>query len=128
MSDTQQLYSSDQRFFLLLERSEIRMSHWITNTTLWESTPRRALLQLGDWSWSTEQASWHADSTCLNVELRRYPGDAPALLLDIYPVQRLIVPRTPADTAWIEFDGLEQYLERYYQRHRRATTETSEQG
>ena len=127
MSDSQLLYSPDQRFFLVLDRSEIRMSHWITSAALWESAPRQALLQLGNSLWSTEEVRWLTDRTCLAVELRRYPGDAPAVRLDIYPDRRLIVPHSPADTASIGFDGLEQYLERYYQRHRHTRTETSEQ-
>jgi hypothetical protein len=118
MSDIQHLFSPDQRFFVVLARSEMRMSHWVTNAALWESAPRRALLLLGGALWSTEQAIWRVDSTSLAVELRRYPGDAPALLLDIYPDQRLIVPRTPTDTAAMAFDRLNQYLERYYQKNR----------
>jgi hypothetical protein len=117
MSDMQRIFSPNKRFFLLLSRDEIRMSHWITSATLWETTPERALVLLGNAWWSTEQLVWRDDSSCVTVELRRYPGDVPAILLDIYPEQRSIVPHTPAGTAPIPFEELNQYLEGYYQNY-----------
>jgi hypothetical protein len=117
MSDVQHLYSPDQRFFVLLAYSEMRMSHWIANGALYESVSRQEILRLGDSLWSTEQVTWRSDSACLTVTLHRYPGDAPALLLDIYPDQHLIVSRTPLNTVTMRFDQLDLYLERYYQPH-----------
>jgi hypothetical protein len=122
MSDVQRLYSPDQRYFVLLGSYEMRMSHWVTSAALWEAAPQRILLELGASLWSAEQVLWSSDSTCLTVELRRYPGDAPALLIDIYPAQRSIVPRAPGDEAPIRFEQLESYLEVYYRRHRGATS------
>ena len=121
MSDIKRIFSPDRRFFVLLSSYEMRMSHWVTSAALWESASQRMLLELGASLWSTEQALWSADSTCLTVEMRRYPGDAPAIQLDIYSAQHSIVPRAPDNAAPIRFEQLESYLELYYQRHRRAT-------
>jgi hypothetical protein len=120
MDEVQRIFSPDRRFFVLLSISEIRMSHWITSAALWEDSPRRLLLQLGSSLWSAEQVTWQADGTCLTVELRRYPGDAPALQLDIYPGQQHVIPRGLMDAASIRFEDLDQYLEIYYQQHRRT--------
>jgi hypothetical protein len=87
---------------------------------LWEASPERALLDFGNAWWSTEQVGWRDDSACVTAELRRYPGDVPAILIDIYPEQRSIVPHTPSGTPPIPFEGLDQYLERYYQQHTRS--------
>jgi hypothetical protein len=118
MSEIERLFSPDRRFFILLGRDEIRMSHWITSMALWQSSPERPILQLGDSLWSAEQVHWHADSSCLSVELRRYPGDAPTLVVDIYPDQRLVrLPALPGAAA-LRFEELESYLELYYAQHR----------
>jgi hypothetical protein len=120
MSDTQQLFSPNQQFFLLLRREEIRMSHWITSATLWEAASERAVLALGNPWWSTEQVVWSDDSTCVTVELRRYPGDVPALWIAIAPGQRSIRLHLPTGVAAIPFDALDQALETYYQQHTRT--------
>ena len=122
MNDNQRLFSPDQRFFILLGSFEIRMSHWITNASLWESSPKCMILQFGSSLWSTEQVTWHADSTYLTAKLRRYPGDAPIVLLNIYPDERLITHHTPTNTTSIKFEDLNQYLESYYQQHQRTSS------
>jgi hypothetical protein len=119
MSDIQRLFSPNKQFFVLLSRYEIRMSHWITSAALWEATPERLLLFLGNAWWSTEQLVWRDDSSSVSAEMRRYPGDVPAILIDIYPEEQSIVPNTPAGTAPIRFEELEQYLEQYYQNRTR---------
>jgi hypothetical protein len=118
MSDIQRLFSPSKRFFVLLSSYEVRMSHWIISAALWEATPERALLLLGNAWWSTEQAVWSDDNTCVTAELRRYPGDVPAIRIDIYPEQRSIELHTPKGTASIRFEELDQYLEEYYQSRR----------
>jgi hypothetical protein len=120
MSDTQRLFSPNQQFFLLLRCEEIRMSHWMTSATLWEATPERAVLALGNTWWSTEQVVWRDDSACVTAELRRYPGDVPALPIALYPELRSIMLHMPTGGVVIPFDALDQYLERYYQQHTRT--------
>ena len=119
MNDIRELFSPDKRFFVVLSSYEVRMSHWITGATLWQSAPRRKLLEFGNAWWSTEQAVWQPDEVNLAVELRRYPGDAPSLQLDIDPDRRMITPRTPPGAAPFGFEALDQYLEHYYEQHRR---------
>lgn len=120
MSDIQQIDSPDQRYYLLLGSNEMRMSHWVTSAALWERASQRLLLQIGDWLWSSEQVTWSADSHSVTIGLRRYPGDAPGIVLDIYPDQQIVIPRAPADTQPLPFAALNTFLERYYAHHRRA--------
>jgi hypothetical protein len=120
MSDFQQIDSPDQRFYLMLTSNELRMSHWVTSAALWERASQRLLLQIGDGLWSSEQVVWSADSRVVTVGLRRYPGDAPGLVIDLYPEQQIVIPHAPAETQPLPFAQLSTFLERYYARHRQA--------
>src|SRR5262249_31947403 len=93
MSDIQQIDSPDHRYYLLLASNEMRMSHWVTSAALWERATQRLLLQIGEGLWSSEEIVWGADSQVVTIGLRRYPGDAPDLVLDIYPAQQIVIPR-----------------------------------
>jgi hypothetical protein len=119
MSDMQRLDSPDQRYSLLLASTEMRMSHSVINAILWERHPERLLLEIGDWQWSSEQITWSADSQHVTIALRRYPGDAPGLVIDTYPKQ-IVVPHLPADSQPLSFATLNTFLEHYYEQHRRA--------
>jgi len=118
MSDLQQIDSPDQRYYILLASNEMRMSHWVTSAALWERDPQRLLLQIGDELWSSEDIAWSADSRVVTVGLRRYPGDAPGIVLNIYPEQQLVIPHAPAETQPLPFAQLNTFLERYYAHHR----------
>jgi hypothetical protein len=120
MSDIQRLDSPDQRFYILLVSNEMRMSHWVTSAALWERDPPRLLLQIGDGLWSSEQIVWSADSRVVTVGLRRYPGDAPGLMIDVYPDQQIVIPQAPTETQPLPFAELNTFLERYYAQHRQA--------
>jgi hypothetical protein len=120
MSDIQRIDSPDQRFFIRLASNEMRMSHWVTSAALWECDPQRLLLEIGDWQWSSEQIAWSADSQRVTVGLRRYPGDAPGIVIDIYPERQVVLPHAPSETQPIPFAALNPFLERYYADHRRA--------
>jgi hypothetical protein len=120
MSDSRQIGSPDQRYYLLLADNEMRMSHWVTSAALWERASQRLLLSIGDGLWSSEQIVWSADSRVVTVGLRRYPGDSPGMVIDIYPNQQIIIPHPPADTQPLPFAELNAFLERYYERHRSA--------
>lgn len=121
MSDIEPVFSPDQRFFISLGSNEIRMSHWITTGSLFETRTNRAKLSLGSSLWSVDQVVWQPDSRYVTVELRRYPGDAPSIHLDIYPDTQIVIPHEPADTAPIRFRKLNRYLESYYTQHRGVT-------
>jgi hypothetical protein len=120
MSDIQQIDSPDRRYYLRLTSSEMRMSHWVTSAALWERATQRLLLQIGDALWSSEQVIWSADSRVITVDLRRYPGDAPGIAVDLYPDQQLVIPHPPAETQPLSFAALNAFLERYYEQHRRT--------
>jgi hypothetical protein len=120
MSDIQQIDSPDQRYFLLLASNEMRMSHSVINAALWECASQRLLLEIGDWQWSSEQIVWSADSQWVTIALRRYPGDAPGIVVDIYPEQQIVIPHAPAETQPLPFTELNTFLERYYAQHRQA--------
>jgi hypothetical protein len=122
LSDIQQIDSPDQRYYLLLASNEMRMSHWVTSAALWERATQRLLLQIGGELWSSEEITWSADSRVVTVGLRRYPGDVPGLVLDLYPEQQLVIPHAPAETQPLPFTQLNTFLERYYARHRRANS------
>ena len=119
MSDIQRIDAPDQRFFILLASNEMRMSHWVTSAALWASDPQRLLLEIGDWQWSSEQIAWSADSQYVTVGLRRYPGDAPGIVIDIYPNQQVVLAHAPAETQPVPFAALNPFLERYYAQYRR---------
>ena len=119
MSDVQQIDSPDQRYYLLLASNEMRMSHWVTSAALWERRAQRLLLAIGDGLWSSETIAWSADSRVVTVGLRRYPGDAPGIALDIYPEPQLVIPHAPAETQPVPFVELNTFLDRYYAQHRR---------
>jgi hypothetical protein len=120
MSDIQRIDSPDQRFFILLASNEMRMSHWVTSAALWACDPQRLLLEIGDWQWSSEQIAWSADSQRVTIGLRRYPGDAPGIIIDIDPDRQIVLPHAPAETQPVPFMALNAFLERYYTQHRRV--------
>ena len=118
MSDIQRLDSPDRRFCIRMTSNEMRMSHWVTSAALWECDPQRLLLEIGDWPWSSEQIAWSADSQLVTIQLRRYPGDAPGMVIDIYPDRQIVLPHAPAETQPVPFATLNTFLERYYLQHR----------
>ena len=120
MSDIQRIDSPDQRFFILLTSTEMRMSHWVTSAALWAAHPQRLLLEIGDWQWSSEQIAWNANSRRVTIGLRRYPGDAPGIVIDIDPDRQVVLPHAPAATQPVPFAALNTFLERYYAHNRRA--------
>lgn len=120
MSDIQQFVSPDGRYALQVEGVEMRMSHWVMRATLWERAAQRLVLPIGDDLWSSEEIAWSADSQVLTVGLRRYPGDAPGLVIAIYPQQQIVIPRAPAETQPLPFADLNAFLERSYADHRQG--------
>ena len=122
MNEIERIDSPDQYYSVVLAANEMRMSHWVTNAALWERASQRLLLQLGDGLWSGEEFTWSADSRVVTVGLRRYPGDAPSIVIAIYPEQEIVIPRAPAETQPLPFAELNTFLERYYAQHRPQRT------
>lgn len=78
--------SDDEEFFqgrlgLSTTWREMRMSHWLHNPRLVERASARVLLDLQGSLW--DLLSSHESATALELALRRYPGDHPALTLRI---------------------------------------------
>ena len=123
LNNVERKFSPDGRFFVLLGAYEMRMSHWVTAGALWEVGAQQVLLSLGPSLWSTEKCSWSADSSCLLVVLRRYPGDAPTIELEVFPDRQIVLPRLPAGTGVIPFEKLDGFLENFYEKTRRKTAD-----
>lgn len=118
MSAIRPIVSPDERYEVRLASHEMRMSHWVTSASLWERHTARVLLHLGDGLWSSEKLTWSADSRVLRVDMRRYPGDAPDLVLDIYPEQQIVIPRAPIDMQPLPFTHIHVFLDLYYAQYR----------
>jgi hypothetical protein len=119
MSTDGREFSPDGRFFILSTSYEMRMSHWLSHAALWDAASRQLLLEVGNSLWSTEKVTWAPDSSSVVIALRRYPGDAPGIELDVFPDLRVVVPRPPARPETITFGGVDEFLEDYYETHRR---------
>lgn len=118
MGEVTEIVAPGGRYAVELHAIEMRMSHWLACASLWQRAPRRQLLSLGGDLWSADEVAWRPDGSCVSAWLRRYPGDAPAIQLEIYPERQIVVPRSTAD-APVEFGELAAFLEQYY-RLRRA--------
>ncbi len=118
MSEAQYYASPNGRFFIAVGSYEMRMSHWVNSAALWRSQPRQLLLELGDSLWSTDSMEWSKDSRQVRVEMRRYPGDAPSITLDLLPDEALAVPHALVDTAPISFSAFNNFLDDFYRRRR----------
>lgn len=119
MSEAQYSPSPNGQFFIAVGSYEMRMSHWVNSAALWRSEPRELLLELGDSLWSTDSIEWSDDSRRVTVGMRRYPGDALPIMLDLSPVEMIAVPHAPADTLPIPFSSLNAFLDRFYQQNQR---------
>ena len=117
--DDDRFPSPDGRYCVRRGAHEMRMSHWVFPGALWDARAERLLVALGDSLWSTEQVTWAPDGSRVTVDLRRYPGDAPSLLVDLDPERRLAIAHPPANTAPVPFEALGAFLERFYHEHRR---------
>jgi len=120
MSEVQHYPSPDERFIIVVGSYEMRMSHWVNSAALWQQTPRELLLELGDSLWSTDSIVWSDDSRRVTVDMRRYPGDALPIMLDLLPDELLAVPHAPADTMPITFASFNAFLNRFHEQHRRS--------
>ncbi len=118
MSEVQRYFSPDGRYCIAVGSYEMRMSHWINTASLMRIEPRELLLEMGDSLWSTDLIEWSADSRRVTVEMRRYPGDAPSITLDLLPYEMLAVPHAPADAQPISFASFNTFLDGFYRRRR----------
>ena len=114
MTEQPQTVSPDGRFVILMTLEEMRMSHWIYHADLWTTDPVALQLSIGDDLWSADRVDWAGDSASVTLVLRRYPGDAPAVTVTLYPRGQMSLVETTQGTTSVPFANLSEYLDRYY--------------
>lgn len=72
----------------------MRMSHWVESAAPWAEGGETAISAIGDWQWSADNVTWSQDGAKVTLDMRRYPGDAPGVMVDVYPDRRTAVLRT----------------------------------
>jgi hypothetical protein len=108
--------SPDNQYEIRFSTVEMRMSHWLDRPVLIETASDRTLLDMDETLWSAEQVEWAADSRHVVLLLRRYPGDAPAVTVEIDLAARICQVRIPGAPASIALWALVVWLEHWYER------------
>ena len=109
------LYSPRRTSFIVLAAMEAFNSQWVENGTLYAAPSHAVLAQIGTWQWHIDRADWTNDDA-VTLHLRRYPGDAPGLVLHVDITARRA--RTEAGDESIPLEELSGWLELWYQMHR----------
>lgn len=103
------------RYALVLSASEVSNSQWVESGTLFRVAGEAMLAQLGEWTWTVDTAEWHGDEA-LVVSMRRYPGDAPSLVLRLAIAEATATPEPAGES--VAFAALNDWLESWYAAHR----------
>jgi hypothetical protein len=112
----QPIRSPDNRYVVRFTQVEMRMSHWLDCPVLVESAGGDPLLDLGETLWSAEGVEWAPDSRHVVLLLRRYPGDAPAVTVEIDLAAGICQVRLPGAPASVALWALPVWLEHWYER------------
>jgi hypothetical protein len=111
------ILSPDGRYTAYLQSEEVRMSHWIECLWIVESATGRVILSLKESLWSASQFEWRSDSQQATFWLRRYPGDAPNLFVQIeLAALRARVASPQGKAAVVGHSSLLLWLEDWYAR------------
>lgn len=116
---TNPLYSPDGRRAVLFNAYEMRMSHWVEAPMVIETGGKTVLFSLGDFPWSADGAKWSADSRQVTLFLRRYPGDAPNVTVEVDCDANLTRIHAPGEDAAVSLNGAAAWLEGWYARSRK---------
>ncbi len=108
--------SPDGNYAIVTTAQEMKMSHWVEMGALWDLSAAR-ITQLGGSLWSVENISWSNDSTRVTFTMRRYPGDAPDISIELAPQSGSCKLRTPFGTETVMLSELSERLELYYRQH-----------
>src|SRR4051794_17559031 len=99
----------------------MRMSHWLNLPILHEIEGKRRLLDLSDSLWSADSVAWSDDSRRVSLAMRRYPGDAPGVSVEIDVKEQTSRVRTPSESPVLSLAELPAWLECWYASHRRQS-------
>jgi len=113
--------SPDGQYAVMLVAEEMRMSHWLDLPILYEVEGKRRLLDLSDSLWSADSVAWSDDSRRVSLAMRRYPGDAPGVSVEIDIKTGMSRVFAPSESAILPLTELPGWLERYYASHHRRT-------
>ena len=73
--------SPDGRFLLQTSNYEVRMSHWIEEPYLQDLSNDETVFDLVGSGWSLYRYHWGGGGQSLLLELRRYPGRDPSVIV-----------------------------------------------
>ena len=109
------LHSPGGTRYIVLNAIEAFNSQWVENGTLYRTSDNAILAQFGEWQWHVDRAVWNGEDR-VELQLRRYPGDAPGLVLRVDLATRLA--HTSTDDKTVPLDELTGWLELWYQINR----------
>jgi hypothetical protein len=109
--DTRRQPSPNGTHVLVLTAHEAMNSQWVEAGTVIRARDQALRVEIGEWNWHVDSATWLADD-CLQVALRRFPGDVAGLSLTIDLAQG--TAHAGGDADHIPLDMLSEWLERWY--------------
>jgi hypothetical protein len=110
--------SPDGRFVAVTASNEVRMSHWIDTISVLAVADNRVVLDLPH-PWSADDLRWDEENH-VHFHARCYPGDAPAVAVDVAPHVETALLRAPNEATKVACREVAAWLDGYYQRHRRS--------
>lgn len=119
MDDAERIPSPDGAYTVLLVPVEMRMSHWLAQPLIVETTANQQILDLTATQWSADTVHWWDDSARVTLAMRRYPGNAPGVTVTIDLRTEMAMIDSAAASATVALSQLSQWLEAFYQQHRR---------
>lgn len=104
---------------LTLTAIEAMNSQWVENGKVLRQADGALVVEIGEWNWHVDHASWLADDR-LTVALRRFPGDAGGLMLTLELDAGFAhgSAESGGDADHVPFALLSEWLENWYLRER----------
>jgi hypothetical protein len=119
VDDAERIPSPDGVYTVLLVPVEMRMSHWLAQPWIVDTATNQTILDLTATLWSADTVRWADDSARVTLAMRRYPGDAPGVTVAIDLRTGMAMFDSPVESATVALSRLSQWLEAFYQQHRR---------
>jgi hypothetical protein len=121
VDESERILSPDGAYLVLLVPVEMRMSHWLAQPLIVEAATDRTILDLTTTQWSADSVRWSDDGARVTLAMRRYPGDAPSVTVTIDLRTGMAIIDSSAESTTVPLSRLSQWLEAFYQQHRRRT-------